>query len=458
MMHSLAFLPMVNLSTLLVIGGRTTRERISPSAFPSDTIGCFLARRHRNDASIRKSTSNALSRGESSSWPSNDAWMRVLSSRSMEFYSRLPKISRHEHGIPHSSFCLRAFSSNNDYFYTVSTTSSSSSSFCDASEDASSKDLEPFAWDHLVKLFRFPGNNDPNDNPKDIQNGHPCLNSNRDFYIPSHHLNLALFRRSPSTQATYERHQKYLQQCWKSPYDYLCVQKFGREFGFERMIVKRDYLDICGDFDTGDDVDARNYKNNHDKNNSGSYSISDSSGDSKQDLLTVPPKGYLYRSQPSLEEASQYTISNGVKYLRLVPNDFPYHVDDGIEHWCLWKIGGNLGGVLNVENDVGKVKGVTKIEGISEEEIAWALKELETYPIGDFSGSSLIVGGCDNEASIITTFQDTRANTVTTQSVNAQTQPNPILDCLYWVNPPHLQSMPKIHHAHLLILRQEKEK
>jgi hypothetical protein len=45
----------------------------------------------------------------------------------------------------------------------------------------------------------------------------------------------------------------------------------------------------------------------------------------------------------------------------LVPNDFPYDVDEGIEHWCLWKIGG-----------------ASSTESISMGELAWAIRELRS--------------------------------------------------------------------------------
>eukprot|EP00816_Leptocylindrus_hargravesii_P008687 CAMPEP_0196822430 /NCGR_PEP_ID=MMETSP1362-20130617/83466_1 /TAXON_ID=163516 /ORGANISM="Leptocylindrus danicus, Strain CCMP1856" /LENGTH=245 /DNA_ID=CAMNT_0042201987 /DNA_START=424 /DNA_END=1161 /DNA_ORIENTATION=- len=39
----------------------------------------------------------------------------------------------------------------------------------------------------------------------------------------------------------------------------------------------------------------------------------------------------LFRAVPSLSEVTSV-------YTSLVPNDFPYYVEEGIEHWCLWKL------------------------------------------------------------------------------------------------------------------------
>jgi len=71
----------------------------------------------------------------------------------------------------------------------------------------------------------------------------------------------------------------------------------------------------------------------------------------------------------------------------LVPNEFPYHVESNIEHWCLWRLQDN----------------------VNDEDIEWALKELAKVDVA--------------------------------------------LDTIHWTNPPHLQSVPEIYHAHILCLR-----
>lgn len=91
-------------------------------------------------------------------------------------------------------------------------------------------------------------------------------------------------------------------------------------------------------------------------------------------------------ASPSLDQAKR---ENRIEK-RLLLNEYPYYVCPGIEHWCLWKLGGR------VESD----------------EIEWAERELITMGIG-----------ADKE------------------------------DIMSWVNPPHLQSIPDIDHAHFLCLR-----
>mmetsp|Transcript_27834 Transcript_27834/g.61290 ORF Transcript_27834/g.61290 Transcript_27834/m.61290 type:complete len:228 (+) Transcript_27834:126-809(+) len=76
---------------------------------------------------------------------------------------------------------------------------------------------------------------------------------------------------------------------------------------------------------------------------------------------------------------------------RLLLNEYPYYVCPRIEHWCLWKLGG-------------------KVESY---ELEWAEKELVDMEAGNID------------------------------------------EIMSWVNPPHLQSIPDIDHAHLLCLRSD---
>ena len=96
------------------------------------------------------------------------------------------------------------------------------------------------------------------------------------------------------------------------------------------------------------------------------------------------PSGYQWRAHPSLSEVKRIER-------RLLLNEFPYFVQDGIEHWCLWKL----------------------CENVTENDISFAKSELNK-------------------------MRDERGN---------------VIDTLCWVNPPHLKSVPDIDHAHILCLR-----
>lgn len=264
---------------------------------------------------------------------------------------------------PNSYFCLC------DHFSTESHDSESSFT---AAVVADVNDLKPFSWSDIIALFL-----DPNDSDKTHN------------YIPSDHPNLSLFRRSAAAQGLYDDHKRYLCNNWKSPYDYLVYTKFGKEFGFDKELIK--------------------------VNPSNNERIKCNSEFLSEKLLVTSPEGFRYQSNPSLSQASEYTVQNGITYLKLVLNDFPYDVETGIQHWCLWKIGGKC-----------------RTEGILMNELQWSLQELNKYP---FDGV-----GC---SSSLMTKQN---ELLTLSSVSTMDK----FSSFYWVNPPHLQSMPDIHHAHIL--------
>jgi Protein of unknown function (DUF3605) len=94
--------------------------------------------------------------------------------------------------------------------------------------------------------------------------------------------------------------------------------------------------------------------------------------------------------------------NNPAAKFSLVRNVFPYHMEKGIEHYVLWKLGGPPGA------------------GISKEEI---------------------------EASVSGLRKRTPATFIDNKGRNSH-----VRDVLYWVNPPSLQSLPNIRHAHVLCL------
>ena len=212
----------------------------------------------------------------------------------------------------------------------------------EATADVEIAEPASFTWPQLVQLFRLPD-----------ENNHS---------VPSNHPKLELFRRSSAVQSKYLAHQTKLRHQWKSPYDYLCVNKFGKKFGFERISVK---------------VQA----------------------DSDNNL--PEPK---YEAKPSLKAASEHAIKNNLRYLSLVHNDFPYDVDEKIDHYCLWKIGGR-----------------TVREGILEDEMKWAVTELTKSSQVNFIGSILIV-------------KHNEVDYYATKHQFSHDEQHGIVDYLYWVS------------------------
>ena len=211
-----------------------------------------------------------------------------------------------------------------------------------ATADVEKAEPASFTWPQLIRLFRLPNENN--------------------HFVPSNHPKLELFRRSAVVQSKYLAHRSMLRHQWKSPYDYLCVNKFGKNFGFQCMSVK---------------IQA------------------DSGNNSPQSK---------YEANPCLKAGSDYAIKNDLRYLSLVHNDFPYDVDEKIDHYCLWKIGGT-----------------TVREGILEDEMKWAITELSKCSQENFIGSIIIVKHNEVE------------DYATKHQVSFDEQ-HGIVDYLYWVS------------------------
>lgn len=71
---------------------------------------------------------------------------------------------------------------------------------------------------------------------------------------------------------------------------------------------------------------------------------------------------------------------------KVVLNDFPYYLADGVEHWVLWKLNDSIH-----DHDVEEAKATIRVQ-----------------------------------------------------------RSNQVADFLHWINPPHLQSLPQIDHVHIL--------
>jgi hypothetical protein len=89
----------------------------------------------------------------------------------------------------------------------------------------------------------------------------------------------------------------------------------------------------------------------------------------------------------------------------VVRNDFPYYTAENIHHYVLWKLHG-----ICSDDDIAQAKEDVK-------------QELE------------LSGGEDSE--------------------NGQAV---VVDCLHWINPPHLKSLPDIDHVHILCLLEQRQR
>jgi hypothetical protein len=197
-------------------------------------------------------------------------------------------------------------------------------------------------------------------------------------------------------ETTYRLYSQKLKREWKSICDFVLYCKFGYQKrlipvhgtsgGEDKVNTGADVDAVADTADTaqaiGDDtrnvsLDEKNIVLEPPTNkNAGEYS--------PLPQIESPPKNFLWESYPPPSK----TIKQSQRSLAM--NDFPYYMEDGIEHWCLWKLGGG---------------------DVDEVDIKWAKKELNLRSQGD------------------------------------------ILEMLHWINPVHLKSLPEIDHAHIICLR-----
>jgi len=173
---------------------------------------------------------------------------------------------------------------------------------------------------------------------------------------------------------------------WKSVNDHILHQKFKSE---KRLVLVDPSL-TNGQSDGDDNGD----------------SILSGGNDDQLTVGKPPPTGYLWEAHPSLAE-----ITSSQKVLLL--NDFPYYIQDGIEHWCLWKLK----------------------EKVTEEDIRIAKDYLK------HSGSAVAADNSSSGKGSAASDTDPHKNA------------GVLVDTLHWINPPHLKSVPDIDHAHILCLR-----
>jgi hypothetical protein len=97
-------------------------------------------------------------------------------------------------------------------------------------------------------------------------------------------------------------------------------------------------------------------------------------------------------------------------------NDFPYYTAENIHHYVLWKLHGIC----------------------SDEDIAQAKEDVkQEQELGDYVENDDNCGGGSSA--------DENRQAV-------------VVDCLHWVNLPHLKSLPDIDHVHILCLLQQRQR
>lgn len=136
------------------------------------------------------------------------------------------------------------------------------------------------------------------------------------------HKKFSLLRRHVNQEKIYRLYTQKLRQEWKSVYDFILHCKFQ----FDRRLVP--IIDASCDDEKGKniqssfDIDIEDESLNLNKNNLPLLP-----------RIPSPPIGHIWEAFEPLNKQIPKRV--------LVMNDFPYYMKDDIEHWCLWKLGGD---------------------------------------------------------------------------------------------------------------------
>mmetsp|Transcript_14439 Transcript_14439/g.17553 ORF Transcript_14439/g.17553 Transcript_14439/m.17553 type:complete len:229 (+) Transcript_14439:41-727(+) len=178
-------------------------------------------------------------------------------------------------------------------------------------------------------------------------------------------------------ETTYRLYSQKLKREWKSVYDFILHCKFN----FERKLspVDQKIMGVQQSY-------ATSSRSQHLTNAGGNTLPGDMNTNNLETLPNIPspPQGYVWEAYPYISDKCNQTTQR-----ILARNDFPYYFEDGIDHWCLWKLGP---------------------DDVTEDDIEWGKEELKMK------------------------FDD-------------------VLELQHWINPEHLKSLPGIDHAHLICLR-----
>ena len=179
--------------------------------------------------------------------------------------------------------------------------------------------------------------------------------------------------RNKDRQNTYRAFREQINDEWESIYDYLLCEKFGFDWAWS---------------------DVKNTPIKDDTNNASDGSV-------------IPRR--KKQSKPTFQEYMNNVDSdNEYDTLKLCINDFPYYYLPGIQHWILWKLGGEL-------------PTSTELANAKKEILKESTSHLQHDPTqGLLKGNAMERIINDDEV------------------------------FLHWINPPHLRSLPGIDHVHIL--------
>ena len=194
----------------------------------------------------------------------------------------------------------------------------------------------------------------------------------KSIILSSNEDNLSKLARSNEQKAVYRRRRAEIRDEWCSIYDYLLHTQFGFDWAWADVPLS---IEGC-----------------------------------KQRQKRSKPtfQQYIDEQQQRKKEGKECTTK-----LKLSLNDFPYYFEPGIQHFVLWKLGGE----------------------VTPEEISQAKLD--------------IWNGSQSTESIPSSSDQKTPDNIETACNGEQVVNNHEL-FLHWINPPHLKSLPGIDHVHIL--------
>lgn len=136
-------------------------------------------------------------------------------------------------------------------------------------------------------------------------------------------------QRSVDQETTYRLYSQKLKREWKSIYDFVLYCKFQYEKRLKPLLntVSQDSIDEKKPID-GDNSDKNVTLGIDDKIENDKVNLEDEFPTLPR--IPSPPRGYVWES---------FEAQKILNHKVLAMNDFPYYIESGIEHWCVWKLG-----------------------------------------------------------------------------------------------------------------------
>lgn len=127
-------------------------------------------------------------------------------------------------------------------------------------------------------------------------------------------------QRSVKQERFYRNYSNKIKQIWNSIYDFILHHKFN----YEVTSVSVSVSSTC-EVESADSTTS--FVEYHEDDCDGDLSL--------LPPVNPPPSGMQWAAKAPVD-------NNTSKGKALVLNDFPYYFEDGVEHWCLWKLGSDV--------------------------------------------------------------------------------------------------------------------